>query len=200
MRASAPLAALAALLCALTLTACGNSRQHPGPIGAIGRGGPGSAFIGYVNPRSGISFGYPQDWAVTEGQRPLLARIGLGSALASIYLYRRTDLAIDGAGIEAARGRLISSLRRRAPDFHLQSSKITQINGALAIEIRGAGKVGARRVRTLAVHVYKPNGEYVVDAYAAPRQFDHAERIAFAPLLDTLRVRNPPAPGTASAP
>ena len=38
-----------------------------------------------------------------------------GNALASIYLYRRTDLPVDAAGIEAARARVLASLRKRAP-------------------------------------------------------------------------------------
>jgi hypothetical protein len=59
------------------------------------------------------------------------------------------------------------------------------------VEIRGSGQVGSRRVQTLSVHVYKPDGEYVVDAYAAPRSYARAEKVAFLPLLQTLRVRNP---------
>ena len=174
--------------CLLLLGGCGNQRQQPRGLGRVSAG---KAFLAYVNPKAGVSFGYPQGWTVTQGRTPLLARIEQGDALASIYLYPRTDLPVDPAGIEAARGRLLASLHRRAPSFRVSGTEITQLNGVPAVEIRGSGRVGSRRVRTLSVHVYKPDGEYVVDAYASPAAYATADKVAFQPLLQTLRVRNP---------
>jgi hypothetical protein len=179
---------LAVLAPALLLGGCGNSRLQPTGLGKVS-GSPD--LVAYVSPKQGISFGHPSTWTVTNGRRPLLARIGQGDAIASIYLYERSDLPVDAAGIEEARTKLLDSLKRRAPGFKVESSAITEINGVPAVEIRGSGKVGSRRVKTLAVHIYKPHGEYVVDAYAAPNVYDRAEKVAFEPLLQTLRVRDP---------
>ena len=187
MRVGAILPALSAAL-ALAPVGCGNARQHPPPLGRIGPPGP---FVAYANTHDGVSFGHPQSWIAVSGRAPLVVKLEQGSALVAIYRYPRTDLPLGPAGVEHSRRRLLGSLARRAPSFRVESSDVTAIDSAPAVEIRGSGRIGRQRVRSLSVHVYKSKAEFVIDAYAAPRVFDRAERVAFDPLLDSLQLRNP---------
>jgi hypothetical protein len=42
------------------------------------------------------------------------------------------------------------------------------------------------------VHVYRPDVEWLIDAYARPGQFAEANRIAFAPMLATIDLDEDP--------
>ena len=43
-------------------------------------------------------------------------------------------------------------------------------------------------MKTLSVHVYRPDVEWLIDAYARPGLFAEANRIAFEPMLTTIEL------------
>jgi hypothetical protein len=185
---------LTALLApALLLAACGNERAHPSGLAKLG---PPTSFVTYSNASGDISFGYPSTWTASNARLPQVAQISSGKAVAAVYSYPRNDLPGDRAGVADARRRLLRSLRRRAPGFQVQSSKISEVDDAPAVEIVGRGKVGGQRVKTRSVHVFKGSAEYVIDAYAAPGTFERANTIAFEPLLATIRLGGSPEGGS----
>ena len=176
----------AALLALASLaTACGNDRARPGGLAKLG---PPTNFISYSSASGDVSFGRPSTWTVSVGHFPQVAQVSSGKAVAAIYSYPRTDLPSDDAGVEASRQRLLKSLHERAPGFEVESSRITEVDDAPAIEIVGHGRVAGQRVRTRSFHVYKGSAEYVIDAYAAPETFERANTIAFEPLIATIRL------------
>jgi hypothetical protein len=177
-----PLAAFAAAT--LIAAGCGNDRGEPPDLDRLGAARPTTEF-----ERAGaVSFRHPRSWSAREGEPPQYASLASGGALAAIYGYPRSDLGLDPASIEASRQRLIASLREREPGFLLERTEVTEVDGSPAVEIRGRGAVGGRPVETRSIHVYKPEVEWVIDAYAQPAKFDRANRIAFGPLLASVEL------------
>jgi hypothetical protein len=188
------LAALMPLL--LLLGGCGNERREPPDLEAVGGGG---SYERFTSAGGAVSFRYPASWVAADAAEPQVAQVTTGGALAAIFAYPRTDLRTDPAGVRAQRKRLIESLRRRAPGFLVLDTRLTRVDGAPAVEIRGRGEVGGRPVETRAVHVFEDAVEYVVDAYARPDAFEKANRVGFAPLLASLELSGRPVPGQSEA-
>jgi hypothetical protein len=194
------LAWLAIPALALACGGCGNARQHPTGLRQLGQP---ISLVDYTSPNGDVSFGRPSTWTVSGGPSPEVAQISSGSAVDVVWAYPRTDLAIDLAGVEAARLRLIDSLRRRAPGFVVDSSRVRKVDGAYAVEVVRHGRIAGHPVKTKSVHVYKGAAEYVIDAYARPKYFRQAEVEAFDPLLATIRLGgfpNGPVSGGVQAP
>lgn len=164
---------------------CGNERSQPTGLRQLG---PQVSLVNFSAPGGDVSFGRPSTWSVTGGGLPKVAQISSGSAVATVYAYPRTDLPQDSVGAEASRQRLLASLKERAPAFEVQSSRVREVGGSVAVEIVGRGRVAGHRVKTKSVHVYKGAAEYVIDAYARPKSFKRAETEAFNPLLETIRL------------
>lgn len=164
---------------------CGNERAQPTGLRQLG---PQVSLVNYTAAGGDVSFGVPSTWSIISGTLPEVARISSGSAVATVYVYPRTDLPQDSAGAEASRIRLLESLRERAPAFEVQSSRVREVRGSVAVEIVGRGRIAGHPVRTKSVHVYKGAAEYVIDAYARPGYFKRAVTEAFNPLLATLRL------------
>lgn len=177
-------AAVTALL-APAAAGCGNDRAEPPNLAALGEPGHLTTFSA---ARGAVSFSHPRSWIASAGSPPAVAQLASGGAVATIYAYPRDDLGTDPAAVLAARDRLVRSLRRRAPGFLVLRTSIGEVNGSPAAEVRGRGTVAGRPVETRSVHVYKPRVEYVIDAFARPSQFAEANRIAFGPLLASVRL------------
>lgn len=174
---------LAVLALAPALTACGNQRAEPPDLAQLGKPGDEQRFTA---PDDSVSFRYPASWVASGALPPTVASLGSGSALATVYAYRRQDLGTDPAAVEASRKRLIASLRERDPGFAIDRTRITTIDGSPAVEVRGRGAIAGKPVRTRSVHVYKGSVEWVIDAYATPARFAAANRIGFAPMLASI--------------
>jgi hypothetical protein len=179
------LAWLAIPALAAAASGCGNTRNEPTGLSQLGEP---LSLVNFTDPTGDVSFGRPSTWSVTGGALPKVAQISSGSAVATVFSYPRTDLPQDAAGAEVSRERLIESLRERAPGFEVESSRVFRIDGAVAVEIVGRGRVAGHPVRTKSVHVYKGAAEYVIDAYARPKSFEQADTQAFEPLLATLHL------------
>lgn len=164
---------------------CGNARSQPTGLSQLGQQ---VSLVNFTAPSGDVSFGRPSTWSVTGGALPKVAQISSGGAVATVFAYPRTDLPADPVGAEASRERLLVSLRERAPSFEVDSSRVREVDGAIAVEIIGHGRIAGHPVRTKSVHVYKGAAEYVIDAYARPKLFRRAETEAFNPLLATIRL------------
>jgi hypothetical protein len=175
----------------LSLSACGNERGQPPDLDRLGRPGATAEFV-----TSGIRFRHPSSWVAQVANPPQYAQLASGGALAAVYAYPRSDLGTDRASVEAARSRLVESLHRRAPGFLIERTRLVEIDGTPAVEVRGRGKVAGERVESRSVHVYKPAVEWVIDAYARPAQFAEANRVGFSPMLASIKLSDrAPAPG-----
>jgi hypothetical protein len=179
------LALLAIPALAVASAGCGNERNQPTGLAQLGA--PVS-LVNFTAPSADVSFGRPSTWSVGGGNLPEIAQMSSGSAVATVYAYPRTDLTLSQAGAEAARERLLASLRERAPSFEVLSSRVREVDGAQAVEIIGRGTIAGHPVMTKSVHVYKGAAEYVIDAYSRPKVFRRAETEAFNPLLATIRL------------
>lgn len=179
------LAWLAAAALAAVGAGCGNARNQPTGLSQLG---PPLSLVNFTSANGDVSFGRPSTWSVIGGTLPKVAQISSGTAVAAVYAYPRTDLPQDRPGAEASRRRLIASLRKRAPSFDVEASRVRKIDGAVAVEIDGTGRIAGHRVRTKSVHAYKGAAEYVIDAYAKPKTFRAAETEAFEPMLATIRL------------
>ena len=185
----------AAVVALLLVGGCGNERGEAPDIDAVGGG---RQYARFTSAGGTVSFRHPVSWVADDAEAPQVAQVGTGGALAAIYAYPRTDLGTDPASVRAQRQRLIQSLRRRSPGFLVTGSEITEVDGSPAVEIRGRGRVGGRPVQTRAVHVFEPQVEYVIDAYARPDAFAKADRLGFEPLLASLQLSDSPVPGQTS--
>ena len=170
---------------ALAGAGCGNERNQPTGLSQLG---PPSSIVNYSTGNGDVSFGHPSTWTVLAGTLPKVAQISSGTAVAAVYAYPRTDLPQDRAGAEASEQRLIASLHRREPSFEVDSTRISKVDGAIAVEIEGRGRIAGHKVRSLSVHVYKGAAEYVIDAYSKPKTFKAAKTEAFEPMLATMRL------------
>jgi hypothetical protein len=188
VRLRPPAAAVALLL----LAGCGNERGEPPDLEAVGGGGE---YVRFTSAGGTVSFRHPATWAANDAGAPQVAQVATGGALAAIYAYPRTDLGDDPASVREQRRRLVASLRERAPGFLVTGTRITEVDGVPAVEIRGRGTVAGRPVETRAVHVFERAVEYVVDAYARPEEFAKANRVGFELLLDSLQLSPRPVPG-----
>jgi hypothetical protein len=179
------LAWLAVLALALAGVGCGNDRMQPTGLSKLGEP---LSLVNFTSSNGDVSFGHPSTWSVLGGTLPKVAQLSSGTAVATVFAYPRTDLPQDRAGAEASRTRLIASLKERDPSFDVEASRVRKVDGAVAVEIEGTGRIAGQRVRTKSIHVYKGAAEYVIDAYAKPKTFKDADTEAFEPMLATLRL------------
>ena len=194
MRQDAPVFRLCVLvLLAATLTAgCGRDRlEAPDPSRPTASQPEGERSY----PQAGLRFDAPGDVQFERGQDPLVASAASGSATVAIWRYPRTEpLPRSEASLEDAERTLIGAVKRRDPSFQLDGVEQVRVDGARALEVLGTGRVLGRERRVRSTHVYAKGAEFVIDAYAAPRDFATADAGLFQPLVDSLKI-DPPTGG-----
>ena len=67
----------------------------------------------------------------------------------------------------------------------------TRVDGHPAVEVRGTATVAGQPRRVRSVHIYAYGAELVVDAVVEPDQAARVGREVVAPLLRSLRLRDP---------
>ena len=189
-----PLAILL-LLPALTLASCGNERTEA-PASRVAGEDP----VKRVKfPRYGVEVSVPTTASVQRTARPGVFRLSVGQPLVSMFAYRRREeIPRRRRDLRVARRRLVKEVERRDPDYELDSSRLTELDGAKAIELVGDQTISRGRLRTRSVHVYKRDAEYVIELLAPPAEFERTNREIFEPLLRSLKlsgkVQKPPEP------
>ncbi len=164
---------------------CGNQRAELSDGSHVGAAGGSRE---YRSDNGDVRLRYPRSWLVENADKPGLVTISTDGAAATVYGYARRDLGTDPVSVEAQRRRIIRSLERRAPGFRRFGTSVTTIDGSPAVQVLGRGPIDGHTVRVRSVHVFKPGVEWVIDAYATPRNYPAANRIGFTPLLDSLRL------------
>lgn len=185
-------------LCALAVVAaalsagCGRDRlEPPDPT----RPTASLAEVERRYPQAGLRFEAPGDIVFERGQDPLVASAASGTATVAIWRYPRTEqLPRSDAALEDAERTLVDAIKLRDPSFVLDDVERVRVDGARALQVLGTQRVLGRERRVRSTHVYAKGAEFVVDAYAAPRDFATADKGLFRPLVDSLKI-DPPAEG-----
>ena len=139
------------------------------------------------DPRTRLRFAVPINWTKRFRHNPGIVRISSGDAEVSGWAYPRSEpLPRTRRQLQAALRALVQLAKQRNPSFDLSASRITRVDGAPAIELRGTQRIFGRVISTRSVHIYRGPGEYVFEALAPARDFGVADRQVLAPLLRSL--------------
>ena len=145
-------------------------------------------------PAAGVRLEAPANWVFTRSAAPLVATASSGSATVAVWRYPRSEpLPREPGELDTAREALLGAIRTRDPRFAERETRTTKVDGAPAIQVVGDGRVNGRERRLRSTHVYAKEAEYVIDAYAAPRDFALIDRVVFGPLLRSVKI-DPPRP------
>jgi hypothetical protein len=176
---------LIALLLLGAAVGCGAERQTaPDPDAALR-----SKLERRDFPAAGLSIALPRRIPIGPVEPPQVFRAGVGDWFMSAFAYPRTEQLPRGrAALATARRRLIAEVRRRDPRWRLVSSRITRADGAPAVELVGDQTLARARVRTRTLHVYRGDGEYVLELAAGLGRFPSLDRSTFEPIARSLRV------------
>jgi hypothetical protein len=177
------------LLC-LGPAACGSRRADPPRLSSTPS--PPAELETFTSDDGDVSFTHPANWDLQRRDPPGVATISTGGAALTVWAYRTQALVADPGAQQRALARVLASLKKRDPGFRVESATVQQRFGSPGIEVTGTTAIGGRPVKARSFHLYKGLGEYVVDAYADPAQFDRANSQVFEPLLASLRLGGEP--------
>jgi hypothetical protein len=184
MRRLTILVSTAALL--LPAAGCGNDRVGSGSLFDVPAGKATQA-LSY--PEAGLKVTVPKEFDVKASEPPQLFRASLNAAFISSFAYRRAEqLPKTREELDAARKRLEEAAKKRDKTFRLKTSKLTKVDGAPAIELLGDQTIFKGRLRLRSLHVYRGNGEYVVELVAPVAGFARLDRASFPGIRKTLKV------------
>ena len=165
---------------------CGNDRVGSGSLFDVPAGKATQA-LSY--PEAGLKVTVPKEFDVKASTPPQLFRASLNAAFISSFAYRRAEqLPKTREDLEAARKRLEEAAERRDKTFRLKSSKLTEVDGAPAIELLGDQTIFKGRLRLRSLHVFRGNGEYVVELVAPVAAFARLDRASFPGIRTSLDV------------
>ena len=178
-----------AVLAAVPAAGCGRDRlQTPDPSRP-------AEVVGQAErtyPKAGVRFEGPDDWTWETSKDPLVTSTANGSATVAVWRYVRTEpLPREDADLDEAERRLVEAAKLRDPRFRLDRASRLKVDGAPAIQVLGTELVDGRERRVRSTHVYAKGAEFVVDAYAAPRDFASVDRSVFRPLVRSFKIDPP---------
>ncbi len=180
-----PAASVLALALAL-LAGCGNDRIESGSLFDV-RGGDATQSLRY--PDAGLTVSVPKEFSVKPSVAPQLFRASLNEAFVSSFAYRRREqLPKSRADLRTARRRLVAAAKKRDKTFRLRNARLTKVAGAPAIELLGDQTIFMGRLRIRSLHLYKGNGEYVVELAAPRAAFRRLDRASFPGIRNSLKV------------
>lgn len=180
-----PVAALLAALAACSLAACGAER-HTLPATTVSE----DVSLKRFEVRSvGLRIDLPELVPPERRKAPGVFRASMGQSFLAAYAYRRREqLPRNMRELEAARRRLVRQIRRRDRRFHVVRSRATRAAGARAVEVVGDQRIAGGTFRTRSLHVYKGQGEYVLDMLAPVGEFPEMDRGFFSPAVRSLKL------------
>jgi hypothetical protein len=168
------------------LAGCGNSRTQP-PDLSRSAAPHGTRTVEFA--AAGVSFRAPRNWGTVPGQSPLVATVGSGRAIVSLWRYPRSELLpSNAAALDGARLRLIDAARARDPRLRLIRARVMTVDGAPAIELDAFEHIASFERRVRSVHVYAFGAELVLDEYAPADVFRAVDHQVFSPLKRSLRL------------
>jgi hypothetical protein len=182
-----PLRPLAALVLLACLAGCGDSRTPP-PFLAATAAPTGFSRANF--PADRLSFRAPTNWALTSGHPPQVATVHDGLATVAIWRYPRAQpLPVSSRALLAAIPALLAAVRARDPSFRVIMARPIVLAHSPAIELTGLETIVGSRRHVRSIHVFHAGVELVLDAFAPPGEFARVDRLAFQPLLRSLRLR-----------
>jgi len=184
--------ALLALLAAAVLAAgCGNARTPPPDVDTPG---PPFGFSDREVDDAGLALQIPNGWRVAEGTPPQVIASSTGTAVLSVWRYPRSEPLPDSENeLQAARDNLVDAAKARDPGLRVRDSQVTEVDDRPAVEIVAEGTIAGRKRVVHSVHVYAFGSEYVIDAYARPRDFERVDEKVFEEVLDSVELSEPKA-------
>ena len=183
----------AAIAVVLALLAAGCGRERLKPLD-VSRPATPQPFVEQRFDAAGLIFERPANWPFTAGAAPMVATVSSGTATIALWRYPRSEpLPRDTAALGAAQDQLEKAARARDPTFEVERSRRTKVDGARAIQVLGAGTIGGQKRRLRSTHVYAKGAEVVIDAYAAPEDFERVDETVFEPLIASFKI-DPPQP------
>jgi hypothetical protein len=183
--------AAAAFLVLMTASGAGCGRERLDPPDTV-RPAPPAGTAQESFPRDGLFLDRPGNWPFRAGRPPLVASTSNGTATVALWRYLRSEpLPREGDALEAAQASLEAAVKARDATFALEGSRRVEVDGAPGIELRGTETIAGRKRRVRSTHVYAKGAEVVLDAYAAPQDFERVDREVFAPIVDSLRIDPP---------
>lgn len=184
-----PPALLALLAAAVLAPGCGNARTPPPDVDT-----PGLPF-GFTQREvddAGLALKVPNGWRVAEGAPPQVIATSTGTAVLTVWRYPRTEpLPSDEMEIRAALENLTDAAKARDPGLRVRDSQVTEVDDRPAVEIVAEGTIAGRERVVHSVHVYALGSEYVIDAYARPRDFERVDEKVFEEVLDSVELSEP---------
>ena len=181
----------AVLLATLALAGCGSDRVAAPDLERPAEPGPPARA---TFPKAGLVFERPSAWRFEPGTEPLVVRGSSGTAVVAVWRYLRAEpLPRERAALEDAQATLEDAVKTRDTTFALDSSRITEVDGAPAIELLGTQTIAGQRRKVRSLHAYAKGAEVVVDAYASEQDFGAMDRAVFRPLMRSLKI-DPPQP------
>ncbi|HEV2724438.1 MAG TPA: hypothetical protein VGV10_07370 [Thermoleophilaceae bacterium] len=179
-------AASALTACLLAAAGCGNDRVSSGSLFDVPKG-KATRTLSY--PQAGLKVTVPKEFDVKASTPPQLFRASLNAAFISSFAYRREEqLPKTREDLVAARRRLVDAAKKRDKTFRLKSDRLTKVDGAPAIELLGDQTIFKGRLRLRSLHVYRGNGEYVVELVAPVAAFARLDRASFPTIRRSLEV------------
>ena len=141
-------------------------------------------------PRAGMSLGVPRAVEPVGRRPPAVFRCSLPSgAVVSAFAYRlREPVPRSASALRQARRRLLRAVRTRDRDFRLTSSRVVRAAGAPGVEVVGTQSLSGGRLETRSIHLFKGDGEYVLELIAPRADFDPADTLVFSPMLRSLEL------------
>ncbi len=165
---------------------CGNDRVASGSLFDVPSG---TATQALSYPEAGLKVTVPKEFDVKASTPPQLFRASLNAAFISSFAYRRAEqLPKSLEELDAARRRLEEAAKKRDKTFRLKRSELTKVNGAPAVELLGDQTIFKGRLRLRSLHVYRGNGEYVVELVAPVAAFARLDRSSFPGIRRSLKV------------
>ena len=104
------------------------------------------------------------------------------------WFRRKEQLPRNARELQAARRRLVRQIRRRDRRFRVIRSRVTRAGGARGVEVVGDQRIARGTFRTRTLHLFKGNGEYVLDMLAPVGRFAGLNRTFFSPAVRSLKV------------
>jgi hypothetical protein len=168
------------LLTCAALAGCGNDRAEVSSAPQA----PSDRAKSVNVSRAGLKVQVPSNMDVSRTvSRPAVFGATLGEPFVSCYAYRRAEqLPRNRHELDAARTRLVRTVKQRDSSYRLRSARSTTVHGDRAIELVGDQTIARRRLTIRSLHVFKGQAEYVLEVAAPRAQFARFDRTV-TPLL-----------------
>ena len=178
-------------LLAVASAGCGSERS-PAPVLSAE---PAEETKKLDYPAVGLSLELPRNFTVGKARRPGVFRATFGAAVVSAFAYRRREeLPGSQEALDKALERLEKATKERASSFELRGSRTLEAGGARAIELLGRQTISQSPLRTRSLHIFKGEGEYVIELLAPPREFEGLDKRLSELIRNSLEITGNVAP------